>query len=81
MTVRTTEDQPPSVVRLAALVKTARERRGWSIRQLARQTGLSHATLARLENAQIDPRLSVVLRVLSSLDLVRKDTMKIALSA
>lgn len=77
MTDQTTspDDARGSVVRLARLIRDERERKGWSQRALARAAGLNHETLRRIESAQIDPRLSVALRLLNALDLVKRDTL------
>jgi transcriptional regulator with XRE-family HTH domain len=46
--------------RLAQRLKTLRAERGWSLDELARQSGVSRATLSRLENAEVSPTASVL---------------------
>lgn len=46
--------------RLAQRVKSLRAERGWSLDELARRSGVSRATLSRLENAEISPTASVL---------------------
>lgn len=46
--------------RLAQRLKALRAERGWSLDELARQSGVSRATLSRLENAEVSPTASVL---------------------
>jgi ribosome-binding protein aMBF1 (putative translation factor) len=63
------------VQRFAALVRKERIRRGWSQRSLAEFCGTNHELIRRIEAGEADPRLSLVSRLLVSLDLTRSETI------
>lgn len=46
--------------RIAQRLKTLRAERGWSLDELARRSGVSRATLSRLENAEVSATASVL---------------------
>ena len=46
--------------RIAQRLKALRGERGWSLDELARRSGVSRATLSRLENAEVSPTASVL---------------------
>jgi len=46
--------------RLAERLRTLRRDRGWSLDQLATSSGVSRATLSRLENAEVSPTTEVL---------------------
>ena len=46
--------------RIAARLAALRAERGWSLEALARRSGVSRATLSRLENAEVSPTASVL---------------------
>lgn len=46
--------------RIARRLKSLRAERGWSLDDLARESGVSRATLSRLENADVSPTTSVL---------------------
>lgn len=46
--------------RIAARLKALRAERGWSLDELARRSGVSRATLSRLENAEVSATASVL---------------------
>jgi len=69
------EVTPPIVRRFAAVVKRAREKKGWSQRNLAEAINLNHEAVRRIELGQMDPRLSVVGRLIMALDLVRPEVI------
>jgi transcriptional regulator with XRE-family HTH domain len=46
--------------RIAERLKGLRGERGWSLDELARLSGVSRATLSRLENAEVSPTASVL---------------------
>src|SRR5689334_19349000 len=46
--------------RIALRLKTLRAERGWSLDELASRSGVSRATLSRLENAEVSPTASVL---------------------
>lgn len=49
--------------RIAARLRNLRGERGWSLDELAKSSGVSRATLSRLENAEVSPTASVLNRV------------------
>jgi transcriptional regulator with XRE-family HTH domain len=46
--------------RIAERLRSMRGERGWSLDELARRSGVSRATLSRLENAEVSPTASVL---------------------
>jgi transcriptional regulator with XRE-family HTH domain len=46
--------------RIAQRLKSLRGERGWSLDELANRSGVSRATLSRLENAEVSPTASVL---------------------
>lgn len=46
--------------RIAERIRALRNERGWSLDELARRSGVSRATLSRLENAEVSPTASVL---------------------
>ena len=46
--------------RIAQRLRALRSERGWSLDELARRSGVSRATLSRLENAEVSPTASVL---------------------
>lgn len=65
----TSEDGDDTDHRLARRVKSLRVERGWSLDELARQSGVSRATLSRLENAEVSPTASVLGRLCAAYGL------------
>ena len=49
--------------RIARRLKSLRGERGWSLEMLARQSGVSRATLSRLEHGEVSPTASVLGRL------------------
>jgi transcriptional regulator with XRE-family HTH domain len=49
--------------RVAHRLSVLRAERGWSLEQLARQTGISRATLSRLERCELSPTASMLCRL------------------
>jgi transcriptional regulator with XRE-family HTH domain len=49
--------------RVAHRLAVLRAERGWSLEDLARQTGISRATLSRLERCELSPTASVLCRL------------------
>jgi transcriptional regulator with XRE-family HTH domain len=47
-------------LRIAQRLKTLRSERGWALEVLAARSGVSRATLSRLENAEVSPTASVL---------------------
>ena len=50
----------------AAMIRTARERSGLSLRELARRAKTSHATLSAYESGRVDPGVRVAERILEA---------------
>lgn len=46
--------------RIASRLKALRGERGWSLEALAKRSGISRATLSRLENAEVSPTTAVL---------------------
>src|SRR5215470_10434251 len=46
--------------RIAQRLKSLRGERGWSLDELSNRSGVSRATLSRLENAEVSPTASVL---------------------
>jgi transcriptional regulator with XRE-family HTH domain len=52
--------------RIAGRLKSLRLERGWSLDDLARKSGVSRATLSRLENAEVSPTTHVLGKLCSA---------------
>ena len=50
-------------------IRQLRERKGVSLRELARLSGVGAATLSRIESGEANPRLSTLLRLADVLDV------------
>jgi transcriptional regulator with XRE-family HTH domain len=50
-------------------IRQLRERKGVSLRALARSAGIGAATLSRIECGEANPRLSTLLRLADALDV------------
>lgn len=50
-------------------MRAARQRAGWTQRELARHTGVAQPTIARIEAGTADPRISTVDRLLRACDV------------
>ncbi len=50
-------------------LKEWRERRGYSLRGLAEESGVHHMTLFKLESGKLDPQLSTLLKLCRALDI------------
>ena len=66
---KTNGERPPSVLRLATLVKKARERKGWSQETLAETLHVAHDTIYRLESGHTDPTFSLVANLVRVLNI------------
>lgn len=53
---------------IAAKIRTLRERRGYSMRELAKQAGVSVSFLSSIETAKSSPTLAMLLKILEALD-------------
>jgi predicted transcriptional regulator len=70
-------DDAPTLKRLAALIKSRRERKGWSQQNLADFTKTSRDVIKHLEAGNKDPRASVVFQVLAVLDCSEQDIKRV----
>ncbi|MCB9947910.1 MAG: helix-turn-helix domain-containing protein [Rhodospirillaceae bacterium] len=61
--------------RIAARLKALRGERGWSLDALARRSGVSRATLSRLENADVSPTANVLGRLCTAYGLTMSRLM------
>ena len=65
--MRNAETIPPSIDRLIGdRLKALRAERGWSLDDLAAESGVSRATLSRLENAEVSSTAAVLGRLCSA---------------
>lgn len=60
---------PYQTEHLAARLKAARKRKGYSQRALSARTGLPQAQISKIENANVDLRLSSLVELARALDL------------
>lgn len=60
---------PSGVTTLAEVVKQAREARQWSVRELGRRAGVSHAAVLRVENGERLGRADTVSRITEALGI------------
>lgn len=61
--------------RIAQRLKSLRTERGWSLDELARRSGVSRATLSRLENAEVSATASVLGRLCAAYELTMSRLM------
>jgi transcriptional regulator with XRE-family HTH domain len=61
----------------AAMLASARRSRGWSLRQAARQTGVSFGTIGNLETARRAPSTAVALILVSAYRLSHDDSRQL----
>ena len=57
------------LVRLAALLKAERERRGWSLSKVAELSGLDHTMILRVENRERTPTIDTLWRIADALEV------------
>ncbi|MGJ4939047.1 helix-turn-helix domain-containing protein [Bradyrhizobium sp. HKCCYLS1011] len=55
--------------RLAHRLRFERERRGWSLADVAGHSGVSKATISKIERAEVSPTATVLVRLASAFDL------------
>src|SRR5579883_3621139 len=60
---------------IAQRLKRLRAERGWSLDELARRSGVSRATLSRLENAEVSPTTSMLGKLCASYGLTMSRLM------
>lgn len=59
------------------IIRTSREKRGWSLYRLGKESGLPDQTVSNIESGKHDPQISKVTRVLAALGLrLRVEKMK-----
>jgi len=51
---------------MASILKAAREKKGWSLREASRQTGISPATISKLESGTLKNPTFTTIVVLSN---------------
>lgn len=61
---------------IARRLRDLRAERGWSLETLAGRSGVSRATLSRLENAEVSPTASVLGRLCAAYDLTMSRLMR-----
>jgi transcriptional regulator with XRE-family HTH domain len=54
---------------IAAILRAARERKGWTQRELGHRVGLPQSHLSKIENAAVDLQLSSLMEIARALDL------------
>ncbi|MEP3276273.1 MAG: helix-turn-helix domain-containing protein [Stappiaceae bacterium] len=64
-------------LRLAQNLKTLRKEQGWSLDDLAERSGISRATLSRLENADVSPTAAVLGKLCATHGLTLSRLMKL----
>jgi transcriptional regulator with XRE-family HTH domain len=55
--------------RLAQRIRLERDSRGWSLAELAKRSGVSKATISKIERAEVSPTSVVLVRLASAFDL------------
>ena len=55
--------------RLAQRIRLERDGRGWSLADLAERSGVSKATISKIERAEVSPTAVVLVRLASAFDL------------
>jgi transcriptional regulator with XRE-family HTH domain len=56
-------------VRLAQRLRLERDGRGWSLAQLAEQSGVSKATISKIERAEVSPTAVILVRLAAAFNL------------
>ena len=54
---------------IASILKAARERKGWTQRELGHRVGLPQSHLSKIENSAVDLQLSSLMEIARALDL------------
>jgi transcriptional regulator with XRE-family HTH domain len=54
-------------------LRTWRERRGWSLRELGERSGVSYVTLQRIEAGAMSPTVATLEKVANALGIVVRD--------
>lgn len=58
---------------MAILLRHWRERRGYSVRQLARKAGVGYVTIVRIENGHISPTVAMLEKLAKALRISVRD--------
>lgn len=74
-------DVEPVDLRIAALLNMLRGERGWTLDELAGRSGVSRATLSRLENAEVSPTAVVLSRLCAAHGIPVSRLMQLAEAA
>ena len=56
-------------IRLAHRLKLERDSRGWSLADLAEQSGVSKATISKIERAEVSPTAVILVRLAAAFNL------------
>jgi transcriptional regulator with XRE-family HTH domain len=59
----------PDTIEFGRKLQALRSRRGWSLADVAKKSGISMATLSRIENNKLSPTLDIVARLLNGLEI------------
>lgn len=54
---------------LAARIKLERDARGWSLAELAERSGVSKASISKIEREEVSPTATILVRIASAFDL------------
>ncbi len=55
------------------LLRSWRERRGWSLRELGERSGVSYVTIQRIEARTLDPRVTTLEKLARALGIPTRD--------
>src|SRR6201995_1425124 len=55
--------------RLAHRIRLERDRRGWSLAELAERSGVSKATISKIEREELSPTAVILVRLAAAFDL------------
>jgi transcriptional regulator with XRE-family HTH domain len=58
---------------MAVLLRHWRERRGYSVRELARRAGVGYVTVVRIENDQMSPTVAMLEKLAKALGITARD--------
>lgn len=58
---------------MAVLLRHWRERRGYSVRELARRAGVGYVTVVRIENDQMSPTVAMLEKLAKALGINARD--------
>ena len=61
---------------LVANIDAACERRGWSVRELARQSGVHFTTISRIRTGKLDPSLGICDKLAAALGIDSEKMLK-----